>query len=68
MASYTNPAVPADGSVDPRAVAFFDSFYKTSDTPTAHEEYARSFLPDATFVLASKKAVGYDRKSLAVPV
>ncbi|CAK7242728.1 MAG: hypothetical protein STHCBS139747_004227 [Sporothrix thermara] len=61
MASYTNPAVPADGSVDPRAVAFFDSFYKTSDTPTAHEEYARSFLPDATFVLASKKAVGYDQ-------
>lgn len=62
MASYISPQVPADGSVDPRAVAFFDAFYRTSDTPTAHEQYAQSFLPDASFVLASKKAAGYDRE------
>ncbi|CAK7208471.1 hypothetical protein SEUCBS140593_000183 [Sporothrix eucalyptigena] len=61
MASYISPVLPAGVSVNPRAVAFFDTFYKTSDTPTAHEVYAKSFLPDGTFVLASKKAVGNDQ-------
>ncbi|CAK7228705.1 hypothetical protein SBRCBS47491_006996 [Sporothrix bragantina] len=61
MASYINPVLPEGVNVDSRAVAFFDTFYKTSDTPTAHEVYAKSFLPDATLVMASKKAVGHDQ-------
>lgn len=62
MASYISPVLPTGVSVDPRAVEFFDTFYKTSDTPTAHEQYAKSFLPDATLIMASKKVAGYDRK------
>jgi len=38
--------------------AFFEEFYKTSDTPDAHEKYADSFTKDATLVMASKKGVG----------
>lgn len=62
MASYISPVVPTGISVDPRAVAFFDTFYKTSDTPTAHEQYAKSFLPDATLIMASKKVAGFERE------
>ncbi|CAK7221605.1 hypothetical protein SCUCBS95973_004555 [Sporothrix curviconia] len=61
MAAYISPVLPVDVSADPRAVAFFDTFYKTSDTPTAHEEYVKLFLPDATLVMASKKVVGHDQ-------
>ena len=38
--------------------AFFTEFYKTSDTPDAHEKYADAFTEDATFILASKTAKG----------
>lgn len=62
MASYISPVLPTGVSVDPRAVAFFDTFYKTSDTPTAHEQYANSFLPGSTLIMASKKAAGFDRE------
>ncbi|KIH94337.1 hypothetical protein SPBR_06224 [Sporothrix brasiliensis 5110] len=61
MASYISPVLPTGTSVDPRAVAFFDTFYRTSDTPTAHGQYAKLFLPDATLIMASKKAAGFDQ-------
>jgi len=38
--------------------AFFEGFYKLSDTPDAHEAYADSFTENATLVMASKKCVG----------
>lgn len=58
--SYTShyPDVPIDDGI----VKFFESFYKISDTPDAHEKYASQFTKDATFVLASKTSKGYDRK------
>lgn len=64
MANYISPVLPTGVSVDPRAVAFFDTFYQTSDNPEAHEQYAKSFVPDATFILASKKVAGYEREWL----
>lgn len=51
-----------DISVDPAVKAFFETFYRVSDTPDAHEEYARSFTPGATLVMASTKACGYDSR------
>ncbi len=38
--------------------SFFEEFYKTSDTPDAHDKYADFFTEDATLVMASKKGVG----------
>jgi len=49
---------PAGVQVDDGIKAFFEEFYKTSDTPEAHEKYADSFTENATLVMASKKAVG----------
>ncbi|KAH8793019.1 hypothetical protein F5882DRAFT_427148 [Hyaloscypha sp. PMI_1271] len=48
------PGVQADDGIK----AFFEEFYKTSDTPDAHEKYADSFTGDATLIMASKKGVG----------
>lgn len=57
--TYTG-ATPADMKVDPRIVAFFERFYAVSDDPTAHEDYAQSFLPDADFAMGAKKTKGYE--------
>jgi len=51
---------PAGIQVDEGIKQYFEEFYKTSDTPDAHEKYADSFTKDATFVMASKKVVGRD--------
>lgn len=58
MSSYTGQT-PASLSVDPRIVAFFETFYRLSDDPSAHEEYAQSFAPDADFTMGSKRVGGY---------
>ncbi|OKL60472.1 hypothetical protein UA08_04211 [Talaromyces atroroseus] len=50
--------------------SFITSFFTTSDTPTAHEKYAREyFTADATLTMGGKRADGFDeilslRKSL----
>ena len=56
MSQYTSqfPDIP----VDPALKAYFEEFYKTSDTPEAHEKYAESFTEDATLVMASKTVKG----------
>ncbi|KFH44092.1 hypothetical protein ACRE_051360 [Hapsidospora chrysogenum ATCC 11550] len=51
---------PAGVSVDPEIVAFFEEFYRISDTPGAHDEYVDLFTQDATFKLASKQATGHE--------
>ncbi|CRG85722.1 hypothetical protein PISL3812_02744 [Talaromyces islandicus] len=39
---------------------FMQSFYATSDNPTAHEEYAREyFTADATLIMGGKGAKGH---------
>jgi len=39
---------------------FFEEFYATSDTPSAHEKYIEHFTKDATLIMASKTAKGSD--------
>ncbi|CAI6084193.1 hypothetical protein V2G26_020211 [Clonostachys chloroleuca] len=51
---------PSDLTTDPEIVQFFEDFYKTSDTPGAHDKYVDLFTKDAQFVLASKRSVGHD--------
>ncbi len=58
MAHSYKSEYPPGVQVDDGIKAFFEEFYKTSDTPDAHEKYADSFTGDATLVMASKKAVG----------
>ncbi|CAI6333829.1 unnamed protein product [Periconia digitata] len=63
MASSTSEYAseyPANVSFDPAFKKFFEDFYAVSDTPDAHERYVTFFMPDATLVMASKKAVGSD--------
>jgi hypothetical protein len=58
---------PAGVQVDDGIKAFFEEFYKTSDTPDAHEKYADSFTGDATLVMASKKVAGREGTVHFVP-
>lgn len=53
-------AIPPGIQLDEGIRSFFETFYKTSDTPDAHDAYADSFTEDADFVMASKKARGRD--------
>jgi len=57
--TYTGQTPPSS-SPDPRIVPFFEKFYEVSDTPSEHEAYANSFLPDAEFVMGTKVTNGYD--------
>jgi hypothetical protein len=47
-----------DVNVNPAIREFFEQFYKTSDTPDAHQQYADSFTENATLVMASKTVKG----------
>ncbi|KAB8343187.1 hypothetical protein FH972_022777 [Carpinus fangiana] len=49
---------PQGIQVDPEFKAFFEDFYKISDTPEAHEKYSQQFTSDATLVMASKTVKG----------
>jgi hypothetical protein len=57
---------PAGIQIDDGIKAFFEEFYKTSDTPDAHEKYVDSFTKDATVIMASKKGVGREGISLFI--
>jgi hypothetical protein len=58
MAHSYKSQYPLEVVVDEEIKAFFEEFYKTSDSPEAHEKYADSFTGDATLIMASKKGVG----------
>jgi hypothetical protein len=60
MAHQYKSEYPAGLQIDDGIKAFFEDFYKTSDTPDAHEKYADSFTKDATLVMASKVGKGRD--------
>ena len=53
-----SPAYPPGIDIDPAYKSFLSNFYRLSDTPNAHEAYAAQFADDATFIMASRKAVG----------
>lgn len=46
-------------TIDHEIPKFFEKFYAVSDNPDSHEEYARSFTDDATFIMGSRSAKGY---------
>ena len=46
-------------NIDEQIPKFFERFYAVSDDPVAHEDYARSFTDDATFIMGSKGVKGY---------
>jgi hypothetical protein len=55
-ASEYAPGVAVDGGIK----AFFEEFYRISDTQEAHEAYAEQFTPTATLFMGVRKAVGRD--------
>ncbi|KAH0843350.1 hypothetical protein AYO21_09962 [Fonsecaea monophora] len=60
--TYTGQVPPSlADKIDPRIVPFFERFYHVSDTPSAHDDYVDSFLPDADFVMGSKGVKGRDQ-------
>ncbi|KIW91045.1 uncharacterized protein Z519_07939 [Cladophialophora bantiana CBS 173.52] len=60
--TYTGQVPPSlANKIDARIVPFFERFYHVSDTPSAHDDYAASFFPDADFVMGSKSVKGYDQ-------
>jgi len=58
MAHSYKSAYPTGTQIDDGIKAFFEDFYRTSDTPDAHEKYVEAFTSNATLVMASKKGVG----------
>ncbi|RGP80777.1 fungal specific transcription factor [Fusarium longipes] len=50
---------PSDDSVQPHIIEFIKSFYSISDTFGETGKYVDMFTPDATFIVASKKASGH---------
>lgn len=59
MGQYT-ASVPDGDLVKPEITKYFETFYQTSDTPDAHEQYAASFTKDAKLVMASNEVNGRD--------
>ena len=49
----------SDASVQPHILEFIKDFYRISDTFGETEKYVDQFTPNATFVVASKKASGH---------
>ncbi|RAL09974.1 uncharacterized protein BO97DRAFT_407284 [Aspergillus homomorphus CBS 101889] len=44
----------------PGIISFLESFYRTSDTESAHEQYVQNFTEDATLIMGPKVAKGRD--------
>ena len=59
MPNHYTSDYPTDTTVDPQVVDFFQKFYMVTDIPDAHEEYAREFTDDATFIVASRVSQGH---------
>ena len=58
--AYEAAQAPPHG---PTILAFMEHFYHLSDTESLHEEYAQSFAEDATLVMGSKEANGFEGES-----
>jgi len=62
MSAYISeyPSIPFDSEFK----KFFENFYATSDSPSAHDKYVQFFTEDATLIMASKKAKGAQGSSV----
>jgi hypothetical protein len=68
MAHSYSSQYPLEVAVNEGIKAFFEGFYKTSDTPDAHDKYADFFTRDATLIMASKKAIGREGNVYLLPL
>ncbi|SMQ45661.1 unnamed protein product [Zymoseptoria tritici ST99CH_1A5] len=59
MSQYS-ASVPNDGQVKPAIHAFFERFYKISDTPDGHEDYANQFTSDGKLIMGLNEVNGRD--------
>ncbi|KAE9379649.1 hypothetical protein N431DRAFT_541122 [Stipitochalara longipes BDJ] len=60
MTSSYKSKFPPNTLVDGGIAEYFENFYKTPDTPDAHEKYVESFTRSAIMIMASKISEGYD--------
>lgn len=51
---------PSTPHVPPSLRHFFETFYRVSDTPEAHDEYVECFTNDGVVIMASARAEGSD--------
>jgi hypothetical protein len=56
MGAYASEYPPLE--FDAAYKEFFEGFYRTSDTPDAHDKYVQHFTKDAVLVMASKRVQG----------
>ena len=56
---------PTDPQVPSSLRQFFETFYRISDTPEAHDKYVGCFTKDAVIIMASAKVEGSDGGSLS---
>ena len=61
-ASQYEPQYPPGSDIDQKCKDFISNFYRISDLPDAHVEYAAQFADDAVFVIRGKEAVGNEGK------
>lgn len=59
MSQY-QATLPSDNSVKPETAKYFETFYKISDTPDAHDRYTEQFTKDATLIMATSVSKGSD--------
>ncbi|GAB7365479.1 hypothetical protein MBLNU230_g6552t1 [Neophaeotheca triangularis] len=59
MSQY-QATLPSDNSVKPEIAKYFETFYKISDTPDAHDLYTEQFTKDATLIMATSVSKGSD--------
>ncbi len=64
MTSQYIAFVPSGEEVKPEITSYFEQFYKISDTPDAHEQYANQFTKEAKLIMGPNEAVGRDGASM----
>lgn len=67
MSQYT-ASVPPGGQVRPEIQAFYEEFYKVTDTPDAHERYIDMFTSDAKIIMGVNEFNGQNGICLAFPL
>ena len=65
MTSYT-AAGPADGTVKPEILKFYERFYEVSDSPSGHQDYADMFTKDGKIIIGTASATGTEGLSLPI--
>lgn len=57
MSQYS-ASTPSDGQVRPEIKEFFETFFKISDTPDAHELYSEQFTKNGKLIMGPNEGNG----------